>query len=243
MGMRPACPSIPGLLLIAFAWLLPSFLFAQDQWVVTADKIDPSNYYGETVANGMIGIVSSPTPFKVKDVVLNGAFDLYGRGRVSNILKTFNFVNMQLSIDGTDIGRFNQVKQLSQSLDMKHASLTTRFNIEDKATIQYTYYSLRQLPYSALVDVVVSAKKDLEIVPASVMEAPDMLNNVQPYYNQIDRPHVSISLLTSTARSPTGKLFIAASNSFMFDEPHGSEPALIHEQWDNNMHLLKFKKK
>ncbi|HVX50227.1 MAG TPA: hypothetical protein VHB48_08710, partial [Chitinophagaceae bacterium] len=26
------------------------------------------------------------------------------------------------------------------------------------------------------------------------------------------------------------------------DEPHGSEPAVIHEMWDNNMHLLKFKK-
>ncbi len=36
---------------------------------------------------------------------------------------------------------------------------------------------------------------------------------------------------------------MAASNSFLFDEPHGSEPATIHEMWDNNMHLLKFKKK
>ncbi len=36
---------------------------------------------------------------------------------------------------------------------------------------------------------------------------------------------------------------MAASNSFIFDEPHGSEPAVIHEMWDNNMHLMKFKKK
>ena len=61
-------------------------------WVIKADKIDPYNYYGVTVANGMVGVVSSAVPFKVKDVVLNGAFDLYGRGRVSNILKTFNFL-------------------------------------------------------------------------------------------------------------------------------------------------------
>lgn len=244
MGITTACQPIPTrFTLLLFAWLLPVILLAQDPWVVTADKIDPTNYYGETVANGMIGIVSSPTPFKVKDVVLNGAFDLYGRGRVSNILKTFNFVNMRLSIDDKEIERFNQVTHMTQMLDMKHAALTTRFDFEDKAEIQYTYYSLRQLPYSALVDVRILAKKDIEIMPASVMEAPDMLNSVQPYYNQIDRPHVSISLLTSTAKSPTGKLFIAASNSFLFDEPHGSEPALIHELWDNNMHLLKFKKK
>jgi len=55
--------------------------FAQDAWKIKADKIDPTNYYGVTVANGMIGVVSSPEPFKIKDVVLAGAYDLYGRGR------------------------------------------------------------------------------------------------------------------------------------------------------------------
>jgi hypothetical protein len=54
-------------------------LAAQDPWKIKADAIDPNNYYGITVANGMIGIVSSPEPFKVKDVVLAGAYDLYGR--------------------------------------------------------------------------------------------------------------------------------------------------------------------
>ena len=38
------------------------------------------------------------------------------------------------------------------------------------------------------------------------MEAPDALRDVQNYYNEIDRPHVTLSLLTSTAKSPTGKL-------------------------------------
>ena len=51
-----------------------------DPWKITASSPDPANYYGVTVANGMIGIVSSPEPFKVKDVVLAGAYDLYGRG-------------------------------------------------------------------------------------------------------------------------------------------------------------------
>ncbi len=126
---------------------------------------------------------------------------------------------------------------------MKNACLTTTFDYQDKATISYTWYSLRQLPYTALVDVTITARKDIEIVPASVMEAPDMLRDVENYYNEIDRPHVTISLLTSTAKSPTGKLLMAASNSFIFDEPHGAEPAVIHEMWDNNMHLMKFKKR
>src|SRR6476660_9930286 len=83
---------------------------AQDVWTIKAASINPANYFGETVANGMIGIVSSPDPFKVKDVVLNGAFDLYGRGRVSNILKTFNFVNMYLEVDSARIESLSQVQ-------------------------------------------------------------------------------------------------------------------------------------
>ena len=213
-----------------------------DTWTIHADTIDPSNYYGVTVANGMIGLVSSTEPFKAKDVVLNGAFDLYGRGRVSNILKTFNFVNLYLDIDDRRIESFKQVSHLQQTLDMRHARLTTTFDYQDKATVTYTWYSLRQLPYTALVDVTITAHKDIAITPATVMEAPDMLKDVENYNNEIDRPHVRITLLTSTAKSPTGKLLMAASNSFIFDEPHPNEPATIHEMWDNNMHLLKFKK-
>lgn len=216
---------------------------SNNSWTITTSKIQPDNYYGETVANGILGIVSSPNPFKVKDVVLNGAFDQYGRGRVSNILKVFNFVNMYLEIDGRRIERFDQVSHIQQELDMKNASLTTSLSVEDKAQVQYSYYALRQLPFSVLVDVTITANKDIEITPCSVMEAPDMLKDVENYYNQIDRPHALISLLTSTAKSPTGKLLIAASNSFIFDEAHNAQPALIHEMWDNGLHLLKFKKK
>lgn len=225
-------------------FLFPGFaLKAQEGWVITADTIDPAAYYGVTVANGMIGIVSSPHPFQVKEIVLNGAFDQYGRGRVSNILKTFNFINMYLEVDGTRIGHFNQVHRLRQELDMKNACLTTRFDYQDKATVQYTHYALRHLPYTALSDITIVAKKDIDIVSANVMEAPDILREVENYYNEIDRPHTRISLLTSRAKSPTGKLLLAASSTFLFDEPHGSQPAIVHEMWDNNMHLSKFRKR
>ena len=213
-----------------------------DTWKISADKIDPSHYYGITVANGMIGIVSSPEPFKVKDVVLAGAYDLYGRGRVSNFLRSFNLLNMQMDIDGNRLGA-GQTTNMKQQLDMKHASFTTSFDYADKATISYTYYSLRQLPFTVLMDVTVTAKKDILLGSASVMEAPDALKEVQNYYNEIDRPHVVISLLTSSAKSPTGKLLMCASNTFLFSEPHGQEPRVIHEMWDNNMHLMKFSRK
>jgi trehalose/maltose hydrolase-like predicted phosphorylase len=123
---------------------------------------------------------------------------------------------------------------------MHHASFATSFDYTDKASVTYTYYSLRHLPYTVLMDVSITAKKDLTITGASVMDAPDALKDVQNYYNEIDRPHVVISLLTSSAKSPTGKLLLCASNTFLFSEPHGHEPRVIHEMWDNNMHLMKF---
>ena len=228
-------------LLILF-FLFPAIAYSQDPWKIEVSKIDPANYYGVTVANGMIGIVSSPEPFKVKDVVLAGAYDLYGRGRVSNFLRSFNLLNMTLDIDGERIAARN-VSNMKQTLDMHSAGFTASFDYGDKASVTYTYYSLRHLPFTVLMDVTVNAKKDISITGASVMEAPDALRDVQNYYNEIDRPHVVISLLTSSAKSPTGKLLMCASNSFLFSEQHGQEPRVIHEMWDNNMHLMKFSKK
>ncbi|MDB5229972.1 MAG: glycoside hydrolase family 65 protein [Chitinophagaceae bacterium] len=215
---------------------------AQDPWKISATVSSNTEYYGVTVANGMIGIISSPEPFKVKDVVLAGAYDLYGRGRVSNFIRSFNLLNMNLDIDGKRI-EAKTITNMKQELDMRHASFTSGFNYGDKASVSYTYYSLRHLPYTVLMDVTITATKDIDITAANVMEAPDALKDVQNYYNEIDRPHVVISLLTSQAKSPTGKLLMCASNTFLFSEEHGHEPRVIHEMWDNNMHLMKFNKK
>src|SRR4249919_233788 len=121
--------------------LLIHYSFSQDPWIIKADKIDPSNYYGITVANGMIGIVSSPEPFKVKNVVLAGAYDLYGRGRVSNFLNSFNLLNSYLEINGKRVSAGN-TSNFKQELDMQHAAFSTTFDYGDEASIKYTYYSL-----------------------------------------------------------------------------------------------------
>jgi len=229
-------------LVIIFLISFKTFSQTIDPWIIKADSINPANYYGVTVANGMIGIVSSPEPLKVKDVVLAGAYDQYGRGRVSNFLRSFNLLNMYLDIDGKRISNRN-TSNLKQELDMRHARFTTSFDFEDKATVTYTYYSLRHLPFTVLMDVSITAKKDITFTGSSVMEAPDALRDVENYYNEIDRPHIVISLLTSSAKSPTGKLLMCASNTFIFTEPHGQEPRVIHEMWDNNLHLMKFNRK
>src|SRR5712675_1761574 len=157
---KPAC-MIFRKSLFSIICFLPFLSFAQpDPWKITATTINAPEYYGVTVANGMIGIVSSPEPFKVKDVVLAGAYDLYGRGRVSNFLKSFNLLNMYLEIDGKRIDT-KSAANMQQVLDMKNASFTTSFDYSDKASVSYTYYSLRQLPYTVLMDVTITAKKNI----------------------------------------------------------------------------------
>ena len=230
-------------LFCAFLLCSSPLVFAQnDAWHITATDIDPSKYFGITVANGMIGLVSSPEPMKVKDVVLNGAYDNYLRGRVSNILKGFNFVNMNLDVDGRRVSR-NDISEYTQSLDMRHAELVTTYNVGDKISVSHTLMALRHLPYCALSVIEIKALKDVTITPMSVIEAPEMLQDVHNLYAEIDRPHVLIPLLSSVGKSPSGKYTVAASNSFIFEETHGNEPDLIHEDWDYNMHLAKFHKK
>jgi len=216
--------------------------FEKSPWHIQAKDIDPNNYYGLTCANGMIGLVSSSEPMKVTDVVLNGVYDYYQRGRVSNILKTFNHVNMNLDVDGIRINR-NNISNYAQTLDMQKAALTTTFDVGTKVSVKHTMMALRHLPFTSMIMVEISAKEDCEITPMSVIEAPNHLNDIRNYYAEIDRPHVKISLMTSVAQSPSGLHKLAASSSFIFEEPHGSEPDIIHEDWDYNMHLAKFRKK
>lgn len=218
-----------------------TLLFAQSTWHIEAKDIDPDNYYGVTIANGMVGIVSSPEPMKVTDVVLNGVYDYYQRGRVSNILKTFNHVNMNLDVDGHRVGQ-GQISNYQQVLDMKKAELKTTFDVGNKISVEHKMMSLRHLPFTAMTVVTIRAKQDVRITPMSVIEAPVHLQDVRNYYAEIDRPHVLIPLMTSVGLSPSGKHKVAASNSFIFEEPHGDEPKLIHEDWDYNMHLTKFHK-
>src|SRR5918993_789686 len=204
--------------------LLPFTAWAQENegWTIEASKIDPSNYFGITVANGMVGLVSSPEPMKVKDVVLNGVYDYYQRGRVSNILKTFNHINMNLDVDGQRM-TIRDISNYRQVLDMKKAMLTTTFTVGDKLSVKHTIMALRHLPYTTMAMIEIKADKAVTIIPMTVIEAPDHLTDVHNLYSEIDRPHVTIPLLTSVAKSPTGKHTLAASNSIIFSESHGHE--------------------
>ena len=73
-------------------------VFAQDPWKISTSKVDRSHYYGITVGNGMLGLVSSPEPLKTSCTVLANSYDKFGRGEVSNFLSGFNMLNASLYI-------------------------------------------------------------------------------------------------------------------------------------------------
>ncbi|MEP6648000.1 MAG: glycoside hydrolase family 65 protein, partial [Saprospiraceae bacterium] len=134
------------------------------------------------------------------------------------------------------------ITQFQQTLDMRLAELVTTFVAENKVSVKHRMMSLRHLPYTALNVVEITALQDVEITPMSVIEAPVYLQDIRNYYAEIDSSNAFIPLMTSVAKSPTGQYEIAASDSFIFDEPHGSDPAIIHEDRDYTMHLMKFRK-
>ncbi|MFZ9045048.1 MAG: glycosyl hydrolase family 95 catalytic domain-containing protein, partial [Cyclobacteriaceae bacterium] len=219
-----------------------------DPWVIETNTIDPGNYFGVTVANGVTGLVSSPTPFQVKDVVLNGAFDRYGRGRVSNIMKVFNpanieFTNPYFTEEGKNAYRnmFSEIKSRKQSINLRTATFKDEVSYE-KLKVSYSLRSLRHLPYTSMVTVEVTAKDEIELAPAAVMNSPEILKDVNQYFSFVDVPgKEQIPLMTSTASSPTGKLKVAGSLAIALENQH--HPVFIHEEHNYDNHRLKFSKK
>ncbi len=221
--------------------IFPMTLIAQtSNWQIDAPNIDPNRYFGVMAANGMIGLISDVHPMHIKDIVLNGVYDRYQRGRVSNILKGFNPLDVDISVNGKMI-TIQNTQAYVQSLNMKRAALQTTFDALG-ISVRHEVMALRNMPYTALVEVTITANETATITVFNNLKAPNHLRNVQNFYSEIDRPHVKIPLLTSVATSPSGAIGLAASNSYIFEEHHGEEPTLIHEDWDFNRHLVKFTK-
>lgn len=207
-------------------------------WSIQAGKLNPHHYFGITVANGMIGMVSDVNPMHIREVVLNGVFDRYQRGRVSNILKGINPFNLDIAVNDQMVD-ISSAKDFRQSLYMKRAAFFSSFIGHEKLEVTYRLRALRNLPYTGLVEVTLKAKEACKVTLFNNMIAPDHLREVKSFYSEIDRPHVRIPLMTTVANSPSGAHTLAASNSFIFQDGM-EEPELIHEDWDFNRHLVKF---
>ncbi len=228
--------SVLFLLLVMFSYLTVQ---AQHPWKIQADSINKDNYYGVTVANGMLGLVSSPEPLHLKEVVLAGMYDTYGQGRVASSISAFNLLNMRLVIGWQDVTS-STISNFKQELDMRNGSFTGTFDFKNLASVKYTYYALRHLPHTVMLDVTVKAHKKTALMAENILEAPESFRDIRNYYNEVNPPHAYIPLLTTVAQSPSGMATVVASNTLLFPEVHGREPRVLHEMRHTHSHLMQF---
>ncbi len=206
---------------------------AVDTWQIDSGPIDAQHYFGETVANGMIGILSAPEPFRIAQILLNGAFERQEKNGVDAILRSPNFLDLHVSIDGVAIEAIEQVSHYHQTLDLKRAVLTTAFEYQDKATVTTAVRALRQLPYTALLEITVTPKRPIVLTvvtgitagfahnPHGTEDERPPLNELTPVTNSIDiggRETRALTIAAASAGGPLRRVTIAAAQAILLDE-------------------------
>jgi trehalose/maltose hydrolase-like predicted phosphorylase len=217
-----------------------------DVWSIDSGPLNVKHYFGESMANGMIGLLSSSEPFRTQQTIIYGAFEPMWPGGVPAAAHGFNFLDLDLRIDGTRIVSASQIQHFRQVLDLQKAILTTTFDYDGKATVAYSLRALRNLPYSALLEVKVAAHKPIALDVASRLDAPRPGQVTEPsahtfaWLKEIKHSVTGVSfgtgdatrvvrLSTASAKGASGGITIAAAQTFLFSEEH-KEPALSSGQ-------------
>ena len=149
-------------------------------WQIETNQINPNHYFGAMTANGMIGLIGDAEPLHIKEVILNGVYDRYQRGRVSNILQGFNPFNIDIAVDEHHLGK-DHISAFRQSLHMQEATLRTSFETK-KISVRQEVVALRNLPYCGMVTLEITAKEDATITVFNNLIAPDHLRDVRNFY-------------------------------------------------------------
>lgn len=240
--------SVSFLLTVLVAHITPCKEVPQpnDVWKIASYSIDPQHYFAETVANGMIGMLVPAVPFRTQQTELYGAYERLWPGSVSSAVRCFNFLNLAVSIDGERVDRIEQVQQFRQTISFKDAMISTSFDYNGKATITYNVSALRHLPFNALMEVTVIAKRPINLSVSTLMDVPTAEGAVEAvahpaftWLNEIrwfgadvgtdDVPEQAVLVAGAGAKGPSGVLSIAAANAFVFDESGSSRPPVTRE--------------
>lgn len=218
-------------LLICLITLSSPLLYAQnDAWHITVN--DKEEYTGIAMSNGRIGMLTSSHPFKIKHTVLNNVYDVDPVLKVSQIIHGMDFGNLDVIIDGERV-QANNIKNWSQTIDMKEASFTTRFDFKGKAMISCTVYALRNLQYTGYIDIEITALEDIDIKVIGKITTPEKFQNPQNTYQVLRDLETTMPILQSVAKTPFGKHLVATSGTFVWHHINSSResqrPKLTHK--------------
>ena len=218
-------------LLICLITLSSPLLYAQnDAWHITVN--DKEEYTGIAMSNGRIGMLTSSHPFKIKHTVLNNVYDVDPVLKVSQIIHGMDFGNLDVIIDGERV-QANNIKNWSQTIDMKEASFTTHFDFKGKAMISCTVYALRNLQYTGYIDIEITALEDIDIKVIGKITTPEKFQNPQNTYQVLRDLETTMPILQSVAKTPFGKHLVATSGTFVWHHINSSResqrPKLTHK--------------
>lgn len=199
---------------------------AQDPWEITVSDINPNDYYGATVANGQLGLVSSPEPLKVGRVVLGGVYDIYGRGRVDNFVHGINMLDIDMRIDGSSVKASN-VTDYTQTLNMFDGFMESSFNFKNKAHVVSKYASMRHLPYSCIEEVTISSYQDIKLSIENIITVHESMNRTNEFFTTVKNGIDSYCISTTTAYTPTKGIQIGAS-AVIIPDPAYDHPGITH---------------
>lgn len=206
-------------------------------WEIIAKET--SAYKGVSMANGRIGIVSSPQPGKTEDIILNHVFDRTSPNGISKLLKGINFANVEIIVN-KDTLNLNNCTSWEQRLDMKKGILTTSCRFKDYANIDISLYALRHLPYAGLLNIhIYPIQKPLTIKVSGEIICPKEYQNISTEYKTLVDLENKIPLIQTVVYSPFEKHQMVASAGFIFDN---DIPILTHIEEDNLTHKLQFSK-
>ena len=197
--------------------LLSPIVFSQtksDEWHLTANS--RQNYFGVTMANGQIGIVTDDTPLKTKEIILNGVYDGSPENGISRIVRGIEFLNLHLIINGKEI-KSDNIDNWSQVVSMKEGTATTSFSFQNLANINYTILANRAVPFSAMAIVEITPNIDIEITANNYMIVPEELKEAKSQFRVLKDNQFVMPVFGTTAKTRTGKYIVSASTTFLFD--------------------------
>lgn len=193
-----------------------------DGWLLTATD-RTAQYAGVTLSNGRIGLVVDQSPLKVNATILNGVYELgpdngLGQGQgISRIVKGIDFLNLEITIDGTRITDDN-ISDWRQELNMREATFTTTFSFQGKAKVSYTLLALRNMPYSAMAMVDITPLQNIDVEVNNRMYVNEQLRDSKMFFRVLkDNEHL-LPIHRTEAKTLYGKHTISAATTFLFKE-------------------------
>lgn len=184
-----------------------------DGWCIETQSRE--NYNGVTLANGRIGLVSGADLFAVSEIVLNGVYDREYAGGVSRLVRAPLYTGLQLKIEGQLVDHA-AVSHWKQSLDMRHASLTTSVQYHG-IRIEYTLRALRNLPFMSLGEIAITPDKDVDIELVNKVSFPEELRDGKSHFKMMRDAEAYMPVLVAEAESLTGMQQLATCSAFLFE--------------------------